>query len=286
LQKSALATWGAATMVIFGAALVPASATEVSSAWVGGHNSRIRLFGGSLPGSGSTSQLVAGIEIKLPPGWKTYWRMPGDGGGIPPSFDWTGSTNLATAKVLYPAPKRLEDPAGDTVGYEREVLFPVQLTPKDPAHAVDLRLTAEYGICREICVPVEAKLSLSILPRSATGLPAAITRALDVVPRTIGARRETDPRLVRAATALSGEKPSLVFEVAYPGDSTGADVFVEAPDGLYIGLPRRVGKASGSTMRFELDLTAGIALEELRGKTLLVTMISDAGVSEVTWKVE
>jgi DsbC/DsbD-like thiol-disulfide interchange protein len=273
-------------MVIFGAAQFPAGATEASSAWVGGHNSRIRLLGGSLPGSGSTSQFLAGIEIKLPPGWKTYWRMPGDGGGIPPTFDWAGSTNLATAKVLYPAPKRLEDPAGDTIGYEGDVVFPVQLTPKDPAHAVELRLAAEYGICREICVPVEAKLSLSILPNSATSLPAAVARALDVVPRTIGARRETDPRLVRAATALSGEKPSLVFEVAYAGDTTGADLFVEAPDGLYIGLPKRVGNASGSAIRFELDLTDGTTLEELRGKTLLVTMISDAGVSEVTWKVE
>jgi DsbC/DsbD-like thiol-disulfide interchange protein len=286
LQKSAVATWGGAIMGLLGAALVSASANETSSAWVGGHNSSTRLLAGSLPGGGSTSQLVAGIEIKLAPGWKTYWRMPGDGGGIPPSFDWAGSTNLATAKVLYPAPQRLEDAAGDTVGYRGGVVFPVQLTPKDPAHGVDLRLTVEYGICREICVPVEAKLSLSIPPEHTGSLPAAIASALDAVPRTTGAYRKTDPELLRSTAVLSGEKPSLVFEAAFSGGATGADLFVEAPDGLYVGLPKNVGKASGSILRFEVDLTHGINPEELRGKTLLVTMISDAGASEMNWKVE
>jgi DsbC/DsbD-like thiol-disulfide interchange protein len=273
-------------MGLLGAALVSASANATSSAWVGGHNSSTRLLAGSLPGGGSTSQLVAGIEIKLTPGWKTYWRMPGDGGGIPPSFDWAGSTNLATAKVLYPAPQRLEDAAGDTIGYRGGVVFPVQLTPNNPAHGVDLRLTVEYGICREICVPVEAKLSLSIPPENSGSLPAAIASALDAVPRTIGAYRTTDPELLRATAVLSGEKPSLVFEAAFSGGTTGADLFVEAPYGLYVGLPKSVGKASDSILRFEVDLTHGISPEELRGKTLLVTMISDAGASEMNWKVE
>ena len=56
--------------------------------------------------------LRAGIEIKLQPGWKTYWRYPGDS-GVPPRFDFSGSENLKTAKVLYPAPHLFTDEAGN-----------------------------------------------------------------------------------------------------------------------------------------------------------------------------
>ena len=45
----------------------------------------------------------AGIEITLAPGWKTYWRAPGDG-GLPTSLNWSRSSNLQTAKVHWPRP--------------------------------------------------------------------------------------------------------------------------------------------------------------------------------------
>ena len=61
--------------------------------------------------------------------------IPGEAGGVPPSFDWSKSTNLESAQVLYPAPKRFTDKAGDTVGYKGTVLFPVRLKPKDASQA-------------------------------------------------------------------------------------------------------------------------------------------------------
>ncbi|MCX8508161.1 MAG: protein-disulfide reductase DsbD family protein, partial [Rhodobacteraceae bacterium] len=47
-----------------------------------------------LPGwrTESGSQMAA-LRLTMAPGWKTYWRAPGDA-GIPPRFDWTGSANL------------------------------------------------------------------------------------------------------------------------------------------------------------------------------------------------
>ena len=58
-----------------------------------------------------------GIEIKLQPGWKTYWRYPGDS-GVPPRFDFSGSDNLGRAKVLYPAPHLFTDETGNSLGYK------------------------------------------------------------------------------------------------------------------------------------------------------------------------
>jgi DsbC/DsbD-like thiol-disulfide interchange protein len=269
-----------------GAALGPASAAELSSPWVDGHNSRTRLVAGSLSKGGSTPQLFAGIEIRLSEGWKTYWRKPGDAGGIPPSFGWVGSTNLAAAKVLYPAPQRLQDATGDTVGYKTGVVFPVEVTPNDPAQPVELRLALAYGICREICVPAEATLSLSIPPQHGGDLPPAIAAALERIPHTASTHRETDPALLRARATLSGDRPSLVFEAAFPGGTAGADLFVEAPHGIFMSMPKKAGQVSDDVLRFEVDLAHGTNLEELRGKTLRLTMVSDAGMSETTWKVE
>ena len=47
---------------------------------------------------------LAAVEIRLAPGWHTYWRVPGDA-GIPPSFDWSGSSNLASVAYEWPRPE-------------------------------------------------------------------------------------------------------------------------------------------------------------------------------------
>src|SRR6476660_5184175 len=83
-----------------------AHATD-ASAWDGDARSAVRLIAGDTKSVGD-APLRAGIEIRLAPGWKTYWRYPGDS-GVPPRFDFSGSDNLARAKVLYPAPHLFTD---------------------------------------------------------------------------------------------------------------------------------------------------------------------------------
>ena len=76
----------------------------------------------------------AGIEIRLAPGWKTYWRYPGDS-GIPPRFDFSHSTNVKSVTVRYPAPQRLTDESGTSIGYKHGVVFPLEIVPQDAAQA-------------------------------------------------------------------------------------------------------------------------------------------------------
>ena len=47
---------------------------------------------------------MAAVEIRLAPGWHTYWRVPGEA-GIPPRFDWSGSQNLAAVAYEWPRPE-------------------------------------------------------------------------------------------------------------------------------------------------------------------------------------
>ena len=46
---------------------------------------------------------MAGLSLTLSPGWKTYWRSPGEA-GIPPLFDWSGSDNIASVRLHWPSP--------------------------------------------------------------------------------------------------------------------------------------------------------------------------------------
>ena len=128
----------------------------------------------------------AGIEIKLQPGWKTYWRYPGDS-GVPPRFDFAGSENVAARRVLWPAPHPFTDEAGTSIGYKDNVIFPVRVTPRDPAKPVTLQAKLDYAVCEKLCVPAEGKAQL-VLERNAAANDA-LTAAEARVPKHVPAER-------------------------------------------------------------------------------------------------
>ena len=141
-------------------------AQDLASDWVEGFNNKARLIAGKASGGsvGAEGAVLAGIEISMSPGFKTYWRNPGEAGGVPPEFDFSGSQNVAGARVLYPAPHRTKDKAGENIAYKDTVIFPVLLTPADPAQPMTLNVNVVYGVCKDICIPAEASLSISIPP--------------------------------------------------------------------------------------------------------------------------
>lgn len=252
----------------------------VASDWAQGFNNKTRLIAGRATHEGKAG-LYAGVEIAIPGGWKTYWRTPGDAGGVPPDFDWQGSENLAAAHVEYPAPHRLHDEkAGDAVGYKDGVVFPVLLTPKDAAKGVELHAKISYGICKDICIPAEAELQISI--PSDVGTSDALSGVLAKVPGST-LRPGIDPALSSWKHEQSGAQPvlSLIVKTKVP---TTADAFVEVPGGLYVPLPKRLALQDGEAA-FEVDLS-GVDLKDLKGKPLTVTMVDANGQSETTITLE
>jgi DsbC/DsbD-like thiol-disulfide interchange protein len=260
--------------VLLGFAPADAATGLLVSDWVEGHSSRARLIAGNG---------MAGVEVQMPEGWKTYWRTPGDAGGVPPSFDWSKSENLASASVLYPAPKRFSDRAGDTVGYKGTVVFPVRLTAKDPAKPIDLRLSLEYGVCKEICIPAEASLSLEVAPETHSEVPDALAAALKQVPAPEAERQAGDPLLKHVVVELGGANPSIVLEAEFPSGSEHADIFIEAPNGLFVPLPKKTADDGSGHVTFTVDLSDDVDLQALKGQKLTATLVSDRGQAETTF---
>lgn len=135
--------------------------TAGASEWSPGLHAAMRLLDGG-PEDRNGRTFKAGVEIRLDPHFKTYWRTPGNS-GLPPVFEWSQSQNVANVEVLWPAPYQFEDTAGASIGYKDHVVFPVKVTAADPKRPVVLVLQLDYAVCEKICIPVkgEARLTLS-----------------------------------------------------------------------------------------------------------------------------
>ena len=106
---------------------------------------------------------IAAVQLKLAPGWKTYWRQPGDT-GIPPKFNFTQSSNLDLLEVLYPTPKITWQDQTRTIGYQGQVIFPIVVQPSTSSD-VTLQGQIEIGVCEKICIPVSLEISARLPAR-------------------------------------------------------------------------------------------------------------------------
>lgn len=222
------------------ATMFAAPAPALESAWTEAGPARVRLL---AAGAGE-----AGVEIRLARGWKTYWRYPGDA-GIPPRFDWSGSENLARVEVSWPAPERLPEEGGVSIGYRDGVMFPLRVQARDPKAPVKLALKLDFAVCDKICIPADVRLSLSV-PVAGESMPA-LDAARARVPHL--ARVGDGGKLAVLAVKLErGAAPRALIDVAVPAGSF--DLFAEGPTEAWaLPVPERVSAAAGRA-RFVLPL--------------------------------
>lgn len=244
-----------------------------ASPWIVDRYSSLRLLSGAPDGN----HLTAGIEIGLKPGWKTYWRVPGDS-GIPPRFDFTGSDNVETVTVLWPAPTKFADGAGGhSIGYAGTVVLPLRIVPKDVAAPVMLRATVDYAVCERLCVPVQASAELELSTASppitspmiaSPAMSPALLSALRKVPRPA---RLGDGELTIEAVRREGEKRVIVDTRVPPGSR--ADLFVEGPTPDWaLPLPAAVETPVSGHWRFAFDLDGLPANAKASGSVLTFTL--------------
>ncbi|MEM8630425.1 MAG: protein-disulfide reductase DsbD domain-containing protein [Pseudomonadota bacterium] len=144
---------------------------------------------------------MTGFLITMRPGWKTYWRTPGDA-GIPPRFDWRGSENLKGVALHWPRPDVFFDYGMRTVGFKDQLLLPVELAPRGEG-PIRVAGTLEVGVCEDVCVPVQLDYNRLVEPggakdpailaalrdRPVSGQSAGVTRAIcSVAPISDGLR--------------------------------------------------------------------------------------------------
>jgi DsbC/DsbD-like thiol-disulfide interchange protein len=230
---------------------ISASAADVS-AWDNDIRSALRLIGAGSTRDSHGTVLRAGIEIKMQPGWKTYWRYPGDS-GVPPVFDFAASDNVKSVTVLWPAPVRFADGGGNSIGYKSSVIFPLRVVPLEPGKPVTLRLNLDYAVCETLCVPAKGKAELRLA--SVTGSQEALLKSAEArVPKAVALGEGSSLILRKAWRDASSGKPRVFVDIAAPA-GTDVDLFAEGPTPEWaLPLPAPVAGAATGTRRFVFDL--------------------------------
>ena len=139
--------------------LVASYSMALSSDWSVGETSKLRLI--SAYSQNDSKNFMIGLEYQMDPGWKTYWKSPGDG-GFAQSISWENSTNVKNVNILWPTPIEFEILGLTSLGYQNDIIFPLEIELEDELKNTFLNLHITFLICKEICIPGDATIFLEI----------------------------------------------------------------------------------------------------------------------------
>jgi suppressor for copper-sensitivity B len=262
------------SFVIFAALLMPAAAHAAVGEWAEGQRAEVRLL---ASGIGADGKLAAGVEIALPDGWTTYWRNPGDA-GIAPVFDFRASKNVAATEIGYPVPTRQDDGA-DTVTnvYAGGVVFPASIVVPDPSQPADIELTLHLGVCKQICVPEDVTLNLTVPPGEDD---VAAARQLAAARARVPGPAQPGKFALDSVTVSGGtdRRPVFRFTGVVP-DATTATVFVEGPSDWAPYTPEFV---PGANPAWDVEFSRTGAKTPIAGAEFRVTIQSGTAAIDQT----
>jgi DsbC/DsbD-like thiol-disulfide interchange protein len=250
---------------IFASSMAIEACAQDASPWQRDGHSAVRLLAGSRSGA----VLLGGIAFQLEPGWKTYWRNPGDS-GVPPRFDFSKSENIEAVTVLWPAPTKFDDGAGGhSMGYHNQVVLPLRIVAKSADKPVTLRADINYAVCEKLCIPVQANAELAIASVASTE-DSALFAALDTVPKpaNIG-----DPNPLSIRDVKRDGKSAVLVDVVSP-DAREVSLFVEGPTPDWaLPVPKLLEHSPPGVKRFAFALDGLPPGADSQGAALRLTLV-------------
>lgn len=176
---------------------------------------------------------MAGLEITLAEGWKTYWRAPGDA-GIPPLFDWSGSRNIEAVAFHWPVPELSWSNGMRSIVYSDRVVIPMEFDLSEASGPAQVMAAVQLGVCEDICVPVQ--LDFDVVLPDADRRDAHIAAALLDRPRTAAeggvsaARCTLDPTADGIGLTAHIDMPSLGDSEEVVIEAGTPDIWVSEPE--------------------------------------------------------
>jgi DsbC/DsbD-like thiol-disulfide interchange protein len=222
-----------------------------------------------------TGTRMAAFSVTLGPGWKTYWRSPGEA-GIPPLFDWSASENLASVRYHWTTPEVFRTAGYLTVGYHDGMMLPVEVTAVDPSQPVVLRATVDMGVCSDICLPATLQVD-TVLTAAGVNNPA-IKAALRQRPQAAGAAGMGQ---IRCAVDPTANGLRLTATIDLPAQ--GRDETVVFESGLAdVWASEAVTTRSGNVLTSVADLVAPSGAPfALDRSGVVLTVIGDGQAVEI-----
>lgn len=156
-----------------------------------------------------------GLQLAHQPKWHSYWKNSGDS-GLPTKLEWKLPPGVSAGDIAWPTPGKYSIGTLINYGYEGTVLLPVPLTVTPEFNApplggaLEVKLKAQWLVCRELCIPEEGEFTLAVPVKSATALNGGVFQASFAAqpkPLTGGATAVVEANALRIR--VSGLPPNL-----------------------------------------------------------------------------
>lgn len=239
----------------------------------GGSFVQAQLLVGSASGG---AERTAALVMQVKPGWKTYWRQPGEA-GVPPQFDWSHSQNLASVEIGWPAPEVFDSFGYQTLGYGGRVVLPLTLTAAQAEAPIALALHARLGVCKDICVFEELELR-AVLPVVGSSIhDGVIASAMDAMP--MGAA-EAGVALEACRIAGTGAARAVTARFSLPEGAGMPYIVAEGPEASWFEPP---SVAEGETGEITFDSVLRLPAEDawVDRSSIRFTLLTDEFATEI-----
>lgn len=194
---------------------------------------QMRLFSGT-EGVIGIKKIPIAFEVITNPGWKIYWRYPGDA-GLPTQIDYSNSINIKKLDIFWPAPFRFSTFGIDTFGYEGQTIFPLSIIPENENETIVLNSKINLLACNEICIPFSENIILEIPNKTHKLNYKARERAqfLSLVPKNY------IPDGFSLGSISLIEEGIILSDPIIPENNF--DIFIENDKGINFGKPSKKG---------------------------------------------
>ena len=260
----------------------PQNADLASSNWAETDQTKVRMIAGTQ-GVGGSPEFRLGLHFQMQPGWKVYWRSPGDAGS-PPNVNWDGSQNLSNADIQWPGAASVLGAGPGNFGLQERGGVPVTASATTSSQAVDVKARVHYLTCNDICIPYEANLSLN-LPTGDAG-PSEHAHLINRFRASVPDDGTAHGLKIEALHSVKDDKGMRLQLVASAQTAfTQPDAFFEGARGLASGKPNVTMINGRSQALFDVSVDGLDGLDDDKGQTLdsrtfVVTLVDGKRVAE------
>lgn len=217
-------------------------------------------------------------ELRLEPGWKVYWRSPGEA-GLPPRLLLKEDAGLQSITPFFPLPKRFELFGLQTFGYGIQFVLPFKLEGGEPNKPITLDVAVDFMVCKNICIPFTSDYQLKQSGENhahADLYSATISMWRDKVPDTSG-----EPvgglEIIKSEVKGAVGHQNLVFEVVADKSLSHADILIESDDVFSFGKPKIDLKDKGNKAVLIVSVDGGKKKIDIKGRQATVTFTDGRG---------
>lgn len=174
------------------------------------------------------------VELKMQPGWDTYWQNPGDA-GIPTKIDWKLPQGFHAGPIQWPYPEKISDGTMTGYGYTDSVTLLTEITPPKSydGQKIDIKADVTWLACKEACIPGSANLDLSLPVAAKAELNPAIAKQFEEV-------RADLPQAASVPLTAKVKKGEIAINVKPPGEVGKAEFFPTQKDVIDYNAPQQM----------------------------------------------